>query len=324
MKYKIKIHPSGIEFDAEENISILDSALNVNVHLEHSCKNGDCGICAAELQIGCAVDADGNEYSSGRLLTCCTKPRSDLELNAVYFPELTHIRQKIIPAKVDQILFAAEDIAVIKLRLPPNAGFDYLPGQYIDITYQGITRSYSIANARTAPAQLELHIRCVPNGKFSELVTNEIKKETLLRIAGPKGTFFVRESQRPLIFLAGGTGFAPIKAMIEELLARQCKRELYLYWGMPAPEALYSDIGEKWAENNAHFSYVPVVSGHAENWQGRTGYVHHAVLEDFTDLADFEVYACGSPVMIEAAKQDFFRQGLKAGNFYSDAFTPAK
>jgi CDP-4-dehydro-6-deoxyglucose reductase len=324
MAYKIEILPAGLYFEADANTSILDSAISANIQLDHSCRNGECGICTAELIEGSAVDTDENVFTSGNLLTCRAKPQSDLKLIATYCPELADIKQKIIPAKVDQITFVAKDIVVIKLRLPPNTQFDYLPGQYIDITYKGVTRSYSIANSQSVSAGIELHIRCIPNGQFSNLLINDIKKDSLLRIDGPKGTFFVRESHRPIIFLAGGTGFAPIKAMVEVLLANNSRRNLYVYWGMPSTEALYSDIGKQWEKQNENLSYIPVVSENTENWPGRTGFVHHAVLEDFMDLSGFDVYACGSPLMIEAAKKDFLLQGLMAKNFYSDAFTPAK
>jgi len=324
MNYKIKIQPSGLCFNADEDASILDSALSANIHLEHSCKNGDCGACAAELHTGLVVDALGNSCTSGRILTCATRPQSDLELVATFHPELAAIQQKVVPAKVDQILFAGKDVAVITLRLPPNANFHYLPGQYLDMTYQGVKRSYSIANAQVVSAGIELHIRRVPNGCFSELLFTEVKKDSLMRIEGPKGTFFVRDTGRPIIFLAGGTGFAPIKAMTEGLLANQCNRDLHIYWGMPSASMFYSNIARQWAETHSSISYIPVVSEYCENWQGRTGFVHQAVLEDFADLSAFDVYACGSPLMIDSAKKDFLLQGLDARNFYSDAFTPAK
>lgn len=324
MAYKIEIQPSGIHFDASAGMSILDSALSSNIHLEHSCRNGECGACAAELIDGSAIDAAGNTVSSGTLLTCSTQPLTDLKLTAAYYPELTHIKRKIIPAKVNRISFVTKDIAVIHLRLPPNGRLDYLPGQYVDVSYKGITRSYSIANAQSVSNGIELHIRCVPDGRFSALLLNDIKTDTLLRIEGPKGTFFVRDNHRPIIFLAGGTGFAPVKAMTEELLAAKSQRKLYLYWGMATPEAFYTYIASQWAEQNDNLSYIPVVSEKIGNWPGRTGLVHRAVLEDFTDLSEFDVYACGSPLMIDAAKKDFLLQGLDAKNFYSDAFTPAK
>jgi CDP-4-dehydro-6-deoxyglucose reductase len=174
MAYKIEIQPSGIHFDANSGMSILDSALSSNIHLEHSCKNGECGACAAELIEGSAIDSAGNTVSSGTLLTCSTQPLTDLKLIAAYYPELTRIRPKITPAKVNRISFVTEDIAIIHLRLPPNSRLDYLPGQYVDVNYKGITRSYSIANAQTVSAGIELHIRCVPDGCFSGLLLNDI------------------------------------------------------------------------------------------------------------------------------------------------------
>jgi len=322
MTYNIEILPSGIMFTSEN--TLLDDALVQSVPLEHSCKSGDCGICEAELISGIVENENGEHVTSGKILTCCSKACSDLTLNAHYYPELVDIKSQTFPCKVETIDFPAHDIAVLKLRLPPTANFNYLPGQYIDLNYKGTIRSYSIANAQTVSTGLELHIRHLPQGAMSELIFSAVNSNQLMRIEGPKGTFFVRSDNKPLIFIAGGTGFAPIKAMVEALLAQQDKRAITIYWGMPHKESFYSDIAQQWSTDHDHINYIPVLSEHDPSWLGRTGYVHQGIVDDFDSLTRYQVYACGSPVMIEATKEALIAKNLAVENFFADAFTPAK
>lgn len=324
MSHIIKIFPSSVEFTGKEDESILDSALNAGIHLEHSCKNGDCGICESELLAGSAVDAEGKLYGEGdRILTCNCKPISSLQLQAHYFPELARQVKRVVPCKVSSATMVSQDVLKLTLRMPPTSKTEYIAGQYINLQYKGVTRSYSIANANENDG-IELHVRNVPNGQMSSLLFDGLKENTLMRLEGPCGTFFIRDSERPIIFLAGGTGFAPVKAMVEHLLQSESKRDIYIYWGMPAAKDFYSNLPVEWstAFNNVHF--IPVVSGNDEAWSGRKGFVHHAVMEDFSGLESFDIYACGSPLMIDASKRDFTAKNLSVDNFYSDAFTASK
>lgn len=322
MTYNIKILPSGITFSSEN--TLLDDALAQSVPLEHSCKSGDCGICEVELITGEVENEMGERVTTGKILTCCCKARSDLKLNAHYYPELVDIKSQTFPCKLKTIDFPAHDISILKLRLPPTANFVYLPGQYIDLNYKGTIRSYSIANAQKVSTGVEIHIRYLPQGAMSELIFSGVNPNQLMRIEGPKGTFFVRSDNKPLIFLAGGTGFAPVKAMVEELLSQQDKREITIYWGMPHQASFYSDIAQQWAIEYAHINYIPVLSELDLSWLGRTGYVHQAIVDDFDSLSNYQVYACGSPVMIEVAKKALIAKELSVENFFADAFTPAK
>ena len=264
------------------------------------------------------------ELANGYILTCVAVPTSDIEIESDYYPELDGIDPVISPCKVNSIEFPAHDIAILNLRLPPTSNMKYLPGQYIDLEWKGVQRSYSIANMLNKAHGLELHIRRVPNGKFSDLVFNELKQESLLRLNGPHGTFFVRNTDAPIIFLAGGTGFAPVKAMVEQLLEKKTGREVYIYWGNSTVEGFYSSLPKCWAEENSNITYIPVYSENNQKWKERKGLVHQAVLEDISNLKDFEVYTCGSPNMIKAAKSDFLAHGLLEKNFFADAFTPFK
>ncbi|MCW4782457.1 FAD-binding oxidoreductase [Enterobacter chuandaensis] len=324
MSHLIKIFPSNVEFSGEEDSTILDSALAAGIHLEHSCKNGDCGVCESTLLLGEVTDLKGKKYGQGdKVLTCNCKPQSNLQLQAHYFPELQGQIKKIFPCKVNSTELVSEDVMKLILRLPPTAKMDFLPGQYINLQFKGVTRSYSIANS-TSVDGIELHIRNVNNGQMSSLIFNELPANTLMRIEGPCGTFFIRENDRPIIFIAGGTGFAPVKAMLEHLVKNSSPREIYIYWGMPLAKDFYSMLPQELEEKFEKIHFVPVVSGDDPSWNGRKGFVHHAILEDFDSLDLFDIYACGSPVMIDACKKDFIIKKMSVDNFYSDAFTASK
>jgi len=330
MPFKARLTPSAREFEIADGTTILAAAASVQLNLPHSCRDGSCGSCKSRLlkgQVTHPDDCEGitvEELSDGYMLTCVATVDSDIEFESDWYPELDGIKPAIFPCKVDSIRFPAQDIALVRLRLPADSGFNYLPGQYIDLIWKGLRRSYSIANALKQGSGLELHIRQVEQGEFSELVFRQMKAGALLRLDGPHGTFFVRDSDAPIIFLAGGTGFAPIKAMIERLLEQNSARAMHLYWGVSRVDHLYSELPEEWQNNHPNFSYSAVVSGEDTNWSGRRGLVHQAVLDDHDDLQPFEVYACGSPDMIKTARNEFLQKGLQAAHFYSDAFTAHK
>ena len=327
MSLNIKLQPSGITFNAGETATILDSALENNINIEYSCKDGTCGSCKAKLISGEIEQGENSaltneDISNGFILTCCSKPKTNIEINVNYYPELSHIKKKTYPCKLDNIEIIGSDIAILSLRLPPTARIEYLAGQFIDLIINGQRRSYSIANA--SGGNIELHIRKVSNGVFSQIIFNELKLQQLLRIEGPQGTFFVRDNDRPLIFLAGGTGSAPVKAMVEELINKNDQRPIHIYWGMPQGRLFYSDIVNKWSVEYPNIQYVPVVSEEDSSWHGQTGFVHQAVINDFPDLSNFSVYACGSLAMISAAHQEFVEYGLAEDQFFSDAFVSSK
>lgn len=324
MSHLIKIFPSNIEFSGEEDSTILDSALSAGIHLEHSCKNGDCGVCESTLLAGEATDPMGRIYTQGdKVLTCNCKPKSNIQLQALYYPELQGQVRKIVPCKVNSIDLVSADVMKLTLRLPPTAKMSFLPGQYINLQYKGVTRSYSIANSNEADG-IELHIRNVINGQMSSLIFNELQVNALMRIEGPCGTFFIRENDRPIIFIAGGTGFAPVKSMVEYLVKKTISRDIYIYWGMPFAKDFYSKVPDEWSRDFDRVHFIPVVSGADQTWNGRKGFVHQAVMEDFDSLESFDIYACGSPIMIDVSKKDFISKNLSVDNFYSDAFTASK
>jgi CDP-4-dehydro-6-deoxyglucose reductase len=231
---------------------------------------------------------------------------------------------KTLPCRVERMDKLADDVMALWLKLPSNERLQFLPGQYIDFLLKdGKKRSFSLANAPEDDALLELHIRHVPGGAFTDHVFNAMKPKDIMRINGPLGSFFLRESDKPIIFLAGGTGFAPIKSLLTHAFNQRIDRQMVLYWGAKTRADLYQgDLPASWQAAHEHFSFIPVLSEPQpeDGWQGRTGWVHQAVLADFADLSGYQVYACGAPPMIEAARKDFMARGLPESEFYSDAF----
>ena len=222
----------------------------------------------------------------------------------------------------------ASDVAILSLKLPAQERLQFLAGQYIDILLKdGKRRSYSMANAPHDDAHVQIHVRAVPNGQFSQYVFNEMRDRAILRFEGPHGSFFLREdSDKPIVFMAGGTGFAPIKAIIEHAFFSHIDREMVLYWGCRSLEDLYmAALPVQWAKEYPNFTFIPVLSEPkaADNWQGRTGLVHQAILDDFASLSGYQVYACGAPIMIESGQTAFAARGLPEDEFFADSFTYA-
>ena len=327
MSKTVRLMPSEIEFIVNAGQTILEAALSNNINLEYSCSNGRCGQCKAELidgSIDQSVKVVGVELLPNQILTCCATPEDNLILKAQYYPQLSEIERKTIPSKVDDIVFVNEDVMCVTLRLPATANFQFLPGQYIDLNWGGNKRSYSIASSCVHEHKLELHIKKVEGGLFSEFFFNELKKNKLFRFYGPLGTFFLRDSDGPLILLCTGSGFAPVKSMVESLIESGSTRSIYIYWGGRLLSDLYSDLPFAWSELYDNIQFIPVLS-REENMQENfeAGYVQQAVMKQHENLKEFEVYACGSEQMIYSARQKMIENGLKTNNFYSDAFVPS-
>lgn len=318
MTYDVEIKPAGITYKALRGKTILDEALENKLFLEYSCKKGNCSLCTATLLSGSVKNEHGEIINSGTFLTCSSYAETNISLKANYCPELANIASITMPCKVDGLDIKADDIAILTLRIPPTALFHYLPGQYVDLSYQGVKRSYSLANIKKNSI-LELHIRLLPNGEFSQLLKNAPLNQ-LMRIEGPKGTFFIRETTNPIILLAGGTGFAPIKAMVEGLISAESTREIFIYWGMTEAKRFYTEVARNWERDFKNINYLPIVSGNDQSWAGRFGLVHEAVAEDFSSLSGYDVYVCGAPILIDKAKELFLKKGLNPDNFYADAF----
>jgi CDP-4-dehydro-6-deoxyglucose reductase len=229
---------------------------------------------------------------------------------------------KTLPCRVERMEKLAGDVMAVWLKLPSNERLQFLPGQYLDFLLKdGTRRSFSLANAPEEDELLELHIRHVPGGRFTEQVFSSMKAKDIMRINGPHGSFFLRDSDKPAIFVAGGTGFAPIKSILAHAFHHEIDRQFVFYWGARDLASLYlPQVPSDWQQKHANFTFIPVIDQVDGDWAGRTGRVHEAVLDDFEDLSGFEAYVCGAPVMVQAAKRAFLARGLADDAFFSDAF----
>ena len=332
VSFRIRLEPSGQEFLAETNETVLAAALRQGHALAYSCRNGSCATCKSRLISG-SVDYGSydeaalstQEKANGKVLLCQAVPRSDLVVEARELAAASHIPIRLLPARVAQLERAAEDVMIVRLKLAAGRRLEFLAGQYIDILLKdNKRRSFSLANAPQHDEFLELHIRHVPNGFFTTQVFTSLKERDLLRFQGPLGTFFLRaESDRPIILVAGGTGFAPVKSIIEDALARGDSRPMHLYWGVRARGDLYRHaLAESWQASHPGFRYTPVLSEPAaeDQWSGRRGWVHEAVVADHPDLSGAEVYASGPPAMIHALQKAVREHGLPDDQLYYDSF----
>lgn len=321
MKYLIKLEPSQINYYVQSDISILASSKLQNVHLEYGCQKGDCGNCKAQLIAGAVKLVNGEEVHCGHILTCMSYPISDITLLAKYLPELEGIKEVNLPCKVSNIKVINQQFVILTLRIPSNTNFKFLPGQYIDLSYQGVTRSYSIASLLSNNQTFDLHIRLFDKGQFSHLLKN-ININQVMRFSGPKGSFFIRESNRPILFLASGTGFAPIHAMIQDLIEKNETRDIFVYWRMRKASYFYLD--NPFSDDTiSKINFVPYIFESDINWHGRVGSLYDNLTRDFQSLENFVVYACGSVGFIEEAKSVCQFLNLNESYFYTDSFIPA-
>jgi CDP-4-dehydro-6-deoxyglucose reductase len=333
MSFQITVQPSGHQFTCDDDETVLAAAMRANIGLPYGCKNGACSSCKGKVVSGSVSHKahqrralSEEEEAAGMSLFCCAVPHSDLVLEAREVVGSGDFPLKKMPSRVSTLEQLAPDVMVMTLQLPANEVLQYRAGQYLEFMLRdGKRRAYSIATAPDGGA-VTLHIRHMPGGLFTDQVFSTMKERDILRFEAPLGTFFVREdSDKPMVLLASGTGFAPIKAIIEHLQASGSQRQMILYWGGRRPQDLYMDaLCRQWAAQLPNFRYVPVVSDalEEENWRGRTGYVHRAVIDDLPDLSGYQVYACGAPIVVESAKHDFVKEcGLPADEFYADAFT---
>lgn len=330
MRNKISLLNEKTFYSSDEQ-TILSASEQQGVVLEHSCRNGLCGACKAFVSSGKTKSITSeeslteSEKNSGFILTCCRTALSDIKLEIEELDELIGIEKKTLPCRIDRLRNLSKDVIEVTLRMPPKSHLSYLPGQHLEIIGKnGLRRSYSIANAARDDGKISLHIRKVEGGEMSHYWFNEAKTNDLLRLEGPIGTFFLRKKKTAsnLIFLATGTGIAPIKSILEQISKDRTEKiykNIHLYWGGRTEEDIY------WKPNlkNLSLKFTPVLS-RSDKWQGKKGYAQQAVITDNLDLDDAVVYACGSEVMINGAYNQLTSKGLNKENFYSDAFVSSK
>ena len=333
MGFQISVEPSGHVFEAKKGEPILDAALRQGLILPYGCRSGACGACRGEVLSGQIDHGKTQDFAlsdadraAGFALFCCASAQSDLHIKASEIREAQGIPIITLPAKVQKLTRAAPDVMLVELKLPASERLQFLAGQYIEILLKdGLRRAFSLANAPHDDSSLQLHVRLIPGGKFTEHVFNGLKERDLLRINGPHGGFFLREdSEKPMLLIAGGTGFAPIKAIVEHAIAEKSQRTITLYWGGRGTADLYLlNLAEQWPQTHPNIRFIPVLSDSPESakWQGRTGLVHKAAMQDFPDLSAHQVYVCGSPAMVAAARRDFVGQcHLPENEFFADSF----
>jgi len=340
VSYQVTLKTSGKQFTVNQDETVLEAALRQNINLPYGCKNGACGSCKGKVLEGQVTHGQHSESAmsradetGGATLFCCAHPLSDLLIEAREVQGAGDIAIRKVPCRVNAISRHGSDVAILKLQLPASERFQFLAGQYLEFLLKdGQRRAYSIANAPEQEGPLELHIRHLPGGLFTDFVfaakDPALKEKDILRFEGPLGSFFLREdSKKPIIFVAAGTGFAPIKSIIEQMQAKKIQRPISLYWGGRRPSDLYmNSLCETWAQDLPDFKYIPVISNALpeDTWDGRSGFVHEAVMTDHPNLKDFQVYACGAPVMVNAARQDFSSKcHLPEEEFFADSFTSA-
>ena len=336
MTFSITVQPAGLSFDVQRDEPILAGAIRQGVGLPYGCRDGACGSCKCRLAEGRVIHGahqlkalSAAEEAQGWVLTCCATPQTDCTLEARSVPGAGEFPVLKMPTRLLALQRPSADVALLRLQLPANQRFQYHAGQYVEfILAGGARRSYSMANAPSRsgqPPAIELHIRHLPGGLFTDQVFGALKERDILRLEGPFGSFFLRESAKPMILLASGTGLAPIKALVEQLQDSGQQRPATLYWGCRSRADLYL---HEWALQAATslpwLRYIPVLSEPRADdaWAGRTGLVHRAVMADWPDLRGHQVYACGAPVMVDSARRDLVaRCGLPDDEFLADAFT---
>ncbi|RYG14890.1 MAG: CDP-6-deoxy-delta-3,4-glucoseen reductase [Burkholderiales bacterium] len=334
MTFNITVQPSGRAFTANPDEAILAAGIRQGIGLPYGCKDGACGSCKCRKLEGEVTHGphqskalSAEEEAGGYVLTCCAIAQTDVVLESRQVTDESAFPIKKMPSRVTLLEKKSHDVMLVRLQLPANDTMRYHAGQYVEfILRDGARRAYSMANAPHNGPGVELHIRYMAGGKFTEHVFNTMKEKEILRVEGPYGSFFLREdSDKPLVLLASGTGFAPIKALIEYMQFKGITRPATLYWGGRRPADLYMNdwVMEQVAQMPG-LTYVPVISDALpeDNWTGRKGFVHKAVLEDFADLSGHQVYACGAPIVVDSAREEYTASGgLPADEFYADSFT---
>lgn len=328
MTFEVKIESSGHRFAVDAGETLLDAALRHGIGLPYGCRNGACGSCIATLLSGSVDYPDGNpdvELEPGQVAICQAHACSDLHIKVREVNADADIDIKTLPCRAEHLQRLSHDVMQVLLKLPETERMQFLAGQYIEfILKDGRRRAFSIANAPHQDEHLELHIRHVPGGSFTGHVFDEMKDRALLRIEGPLGSFYLREnSERPILMMAGGTGVAPLKGMIDHAQYIGFDRPMHLFWGVRAQRDLYlQDEPQRWMENNSRFRYTPVLSDPEKEdaWQGKSGLVMDALLASCPDLSGYDIYMSGPPPMIEAAMPVFTQHGASLDHMYSDAF----
>lgn len=332
-QYQVKNVNSGATFTVNEGESVLNAALRQGVMLPYSCKNGTCGSCKGHLESGDVhypfhppLALSREEIGEGCALFCQAEPTGDLVVRVREIEAVRDIQVRKMPARVTEKTLLAPDVMRIKIKLPAAQRLQFLAGQYLEILLpEGKRRAFSIASPPQFEDEIELHIRHVDGGGFTGWVFEEMKERDILRLEAPLGTFFIRNDRvdRPMILMGGGTGFAPLKSMIEDLLSHKDTRPVHLFWGAQNRAELYMhEQAQQWAAENEHIQYSSALMepGDAAEAGSFSGFVHEAVLQQYSDLSGFDIYMSGPPAMIDASRSAFLEHGAESRRIFFDSF----
>jgi NAD(P)H-flavin reductase/ferredoxin len=333
-EYQMRVHPDNRNIALRAGETVLEAGLRAGIALPFECRNGACGKCKCTLLHGSVDYGDyqasaltGAEKALGKTLMCCAVPRSDLEIEYEPVDAAAAASVQTYLGRVHGMERLSDAVMRLMLALPDGERLNFVAGQYINILLaDGQRRAFSFANPPHQNEHIELHVRLIAGGRFTTQVFTQIKVGDELRFEGPLGAFRLRESRLPIIFVAGATGFAPVKSIVEDAFHRGMRRTMLLYWGVRRPKDLYMmELAQRWQREHDNFTFVPVLSEPKpeDQWQGRSGLVHAAILADFADLKGYEVYVCGSVKMVDAAFPAFLAQGLSEEYCFSDAFLPS-
>ena len=332
--FRITVHPGNRDISARRDETLLEAGLRAGIAIPFECRNGGCGVCKGTILNGridygaCQRSAlSDDERAASKALLCCATALSDVELEYEDAAADRDVPVQTLECAVQRLNKAAPEVMIVDLQLPRGGRMPYRAGQYFNVILEdGARRAFSFAAKPGEGDMIEMHVRLISGGRFTTRVFTQTNPGDLVRIEGPFGRFFLRESSRPIIFVAGATGFAPVKSLLEYAFETGMQRRMYLYWGVRRPGDLYlQELVQRWTREHANFTYVPVISEPKpeDQWHGRTGLVHEAILQDFPDLSGYEIYTCGSVKMVETARPAFVAQGLHEDACFADAFSPA-
>ncbi len=320
MVYSIRVADTDISFPCDAGTTILEAVRRAGYEVPYSCQRGACESCRGFVRSG---EVETSQSVGQYVLFCQTRPKSDLEIVPREIRRIDPAAKSVIDAKVLRVTQAADDVRIVQLRFPPGVRVKFKAGQYLDVILaDGEKRSFSMANAPQQSDLAVLHVRVVPGGRFSGEVLPGLSVGDTLRLELPSGDFWLRPGDKPILLVASGTGFAPIKSILEDAFSKRSTLPMALYWGARRRKDLYlAELPEQWAVLHPGFRFVPVLSEPDVDWRGRVGFVHRAVMQDYPSLAGFAVYACGVVAMVGAARRDFSSEcGLSLDDFYCDAF----
>jgi len=331
MKYKISIPTTQHTFTASAEETVLEAALKSDVSLPYGCRGGRCGACKGKILKG-SVSYDETPkgltqqmQDDGYAFFCQAHACSDLDIAVDEVEKLNQIKIMKMPVKVAKLEQLSHDVMRVYLKLPENIRLQFFAGQYLDfIQENGEHRSFSITNAPHDDEFIELHIRHIDGGEYTQYIFDRLKVNEILRIEAPLGNFTLQESSpRPVILMGGGTGFAPLKGILEHAFHIGLEKPMHLFWGVRSLRDLYMpDLPVEWTRRYPLFQFTPVLSEPLpeDNWQGETGYVHHAVMKHYPDMKNLDIYMSGPPVMVYGARDDFMQKGVPEKQLFSDAF----